>query len=448
MGVYVHGLTLPTGSVGSNELQTDSVGSDELQDNSVGNTIAADVASATIKGRITAGSGDPEDLTPAQVRSVINVADGATANASDATLLSRANHTGTQAAATISDFTAAVQAVSINSVSEDTTPSAGGVFNMNAFMFKMVRGAAVASASALIVGDDGNSFAVTGTTTINTIGSKGVGTIICLRFSTVITLTNSANLMLPTNANIVTASGDVAYFQEFSTGNWRCDIYTRDNGTPLALGANTVTNTIANDMAANTIKANNTASTADPSDVTMATNTVLVRQGANITALSMGASTMLMRASSGDILAGTPANVKTLLGYNKIVFIDYIIGSTVSPTTTATTSGTAVVIAQMTKTFTPASATNWIDVTFTGAFLSNGDNNARVGIFIDGVLAAETERRQYVGTVDDWHGNITTRWRGQLSVASHTITVRMWTNAGTLTAIDIARSLIVSEVEQ
>jgi hypothetical protein len=34
----------------------------------------------TIKGRATAGTGDPEDLTPAQVRTMLNVADGATAN--------------------------------------------------------------------------------------------------------------------------------------------------------------------------------------------------------------------------------------------------------------------------------------------------------------------------------------------------------------------------------
>jgi len=40
--------------------------------------------------------------------STLNVADGATANSSDATLLARANHTGTQTASTISDFDAEV----------------------------------------------------------------------------------------------------------------------------------------------------------------------------------------------------------------------------------------------------------------------------------------------------------------------------------------------------
>lgn len=68
----------------------------------------ADVATATLKGRVTAGTGDPENLTATQVRALLNVADGATANAVDATLLSRANHTGTQASTTISDFSEAV----------------------------------------------------------------------------------------------------------------------------------------------------------------------------------------------------------------------------------------------------------------------------------------------------------------------------------------------------
>lgn len=78
--------------------------------NVVTNTKLADMATATVKGRATAGSGDPEDLTAAQVRTILNVADGATSNSSDATLLARANHTGTQTAATISDFSAAVAA--------------------------------------------------------------------------------------------------------------------------------------------------------------------------------------------------------------------------------------------------------------------------------------------------------------------------------------------------
>lgn len=76
----------------------------------VTNAKLADVATGTIKGRVTAATGDVEDLTATQVRTLLNVANGATANSADATLLARANHTGTQTASTISDFSAAVAA--------------------------------------------------------------------------------------------------------------------------------------------------------------------------------------------------------------------------------------------------------------------------------------------------------------------------------------------------
>ena len=83
-------------------------GGGSLVDGSVTNVKLATMATARIKGRATAGTGAPEDLTATQVRTLINVADGATANSSDATLLARANHTGTQAIDTVSGLQAAL----------------------------------------------------------------------------------------------------------------------------------------------------------------------------------------------------------------------------------------------------------------------------------------------------------------------------------------------------
>ena len=51
-----------------------------IANNAVTNAKAADMAVSTIKGRVTAGTGDPEDLTASQVRTLINVADGAQVN--------------------------------------------------------------------------------------------------------------------------------------------------------------------------------------------------------------------------------------------------------------------------------------------------------------------------------------------------------------------------------
>lgn len=49
----------------------------DVKTDSITNSYLANMAADKIKGRITAGTGDPEDLTAAQVRTIINVADGA-----------------------------------------------------------------------------------------------------------------------------------------------------------------------------------------------------------------------------------------------------------------------------------------------------------------------------------------------------------------------------------
>lgn len=55
-------------------------GAQTIAANAVTNLKLADMANATIKGRVTAGAGDPEDLTAAQARSILNVANGAQKN--------------------------------------------------------------------------------------------------------------------------------------------------------------------------------------------------------------------------------------------------------------------------------------------------------------------------------------------------------------------------------
>jgi len=78
---------------------------------------------------------DPGTANPISTFEVYNGADGLGGDMEKATYdpqtieadsFDRANHTGTQGASTISDFASAVQAESINSVSEDTAPVLGG----------------------------------------------------------------------------------------------------------------------------------------------------------------------------------------------------------------------------------------------------------------------------------------------------------------------------------
>lgn len=120
----------------------------------------------------------------------------------------------------------------IAAVVDDTTPQAGGDFDMNAHQMQWSQGADVASGAALPVLTDGNSFDVTGTTTITTIDTTGgVGTVIKLHFDGILTLTHDGtNIILPGAANITTAAGDEAEFLEYATGDYRCTVYTKVSG--------------------------------------------------------------------------------------------------------------------------------------------------------------------------------------------------------------------------
>jgi hypothetical protein len=81
--------------------------------------------SITPASGVTAGSMSSADFTK-----LAGIAAGATANSPDATLLARANHTGTQLAATISDFTASsraqVEATLVAGANITLTPSGSG----------------------------------------------------------------------------------------------------------------------------------------------------------------------------------------------------------------------------------------------------------------------------------------------------------------------------------
>lgn len=94
------------------------------------------------------------------------------------------------------------------------------------------KGADVASATALALGDDGNAFDVTGTTTITSIGTKGVGTWALLQFDGVLLFSHNANIIQPGGAGITTAAGDMALIHEFATGQWRVALYSRVSGEP------------------------------------------------------------------------------------------------------------------------------------------------------------------------------------------------------------------------
>lgn len=114
----------------------------------------------------------------------------------------------------------------------------GGKLDMNSQQLELQKGADVASAGALTLGTDGNYFDITGTTTITSIGTLGIGTVVTLHFDGALTLThNATDLVLPGGANITTAAGDEFTFVEYAAGDWRCIGYALASGESIIGGS-------------------------------------------------------------------------------------------------------------------------------------------------------------------------------------------------------------------
>ena len=92
---FATGTPPPGNTIGTAAIENDAVTYAKLQ-NVAGNNV--------LLGNDNGAGVDAQELTAAEARTLLNVADGATANDSDANLKNRANHTGTQTASTISDF--------------------------------------------------------------------------------------------------------------------------------------------------------------------------------------------------------------------------------------------------------------------------------------------------------------------------------------------------------
>jgi hypothetical protein len=134
----------------------------------VTNAKLAPMATARIKARVDGSTGDPQDATPEQIRTMLNVANGATANNTDSYLISRANHTGTQVASTISDFNAAAQAAVDTSALADRSNHTGTQFAATISDFATaVAATASVTANTAKVSNATHTGDVTGSTTLS-----------------------------------------------------------------------------------------------------------------------------------------------------------------------------------------------------------------------------------------------------------------------------------------
>ena len=96
--------------------------------------------------------------------------------------------------------------------------------------FKQIKGTDVASADAVTLGFGGNTFDITGTTTINHINNTNwvVGSVMILHFDGAVTLTNNAggltgseaNILLSGDTNFTSSAGDALSFVLHDSTNW------------------------------------------------------------------------------------------------------------------------------------------------------------------------------------------------------------------------------------
>jgi hypothetical protein len=80
----------------------------------------------------------------------------------------------------------------------------------------------IASATmTTIAGVASESVRITGTTTITSLGTATAGTVRLVKFAAALTLTNNANIIIPTGANITTTADDVMFAISEGTTIWR-----------------------------------------------------------------------------------------------------------------------------------------------------------------------------------------------------------------------------------
>lgn len=535
-----------------------------IQDEAVTLAKMAHMQSSSMLGRLTAGVGDVEELTPAQIRTILNVEDGAQVNTVD----SVAGKTGV-VTLDLDDIAETVTKKILTAIERGLIASAEQSANKN-----VNNGYAPLDGSALVPTANLPASVQNGTylgswnalTNTPTIADSDVG--VANGDNYLVSVTGSQDLghgLVTYNAgdevkfngaipqwdefgradNVQSVAGkqgvvtldasDITDFDVEVANNTAVSANTAKNtnvttnltvgnktGTTLEVQSSDGTNaTIPQAISAgdaglmsgtdkqnvdtNTGKVSNATHTGD---VTGATALTIAEEAVTLAKMAHVTQNQILgriTASTGDVEVLTPANVRTIINvedgatadqtnseietaYNsqvavvsqaeaeagtsttvrrwtaqrvgqaivalasRIIASVYTPGTTIEPTTSATTSGTAPVLAQMTHTWTPNSANSKAEMFFSGEFMNDdkkNDRGARCAIFLDSVLQVQTERGSFVAKDDEYHCEMSTFIQVEgLTLVPHTLDVRFWGTDDDTIGVSNHRAIRFKEFEQ
>ncbi len=106
----------------------------------------------------------------------------------------------------------------------------------------------VASATPNIGAATAEEIAITGTTTITAFDTVAAGIKRFAKFTGILTLTHSANIIIPGEKSITTAAGDCMFLESEGGGVWRVHFYQFKDGSSLSVGQATIASATSTDL--------------------------------------------------------------------------------------------------------------------------------------------------------------------------------------------------------
>lgn len=199
------------------------------------------------------------------------------------------------------------------------------------------KGADVASAAALNIGEDGWYFHVTGTTTITSIEARLAGQEVTLHFTGALTLThNATSLILQGGTNLTTAAGDVLTFVSEGSGNWR------EKSRRLAAAAGASLSYFSDILTADVALTSGSTTWFDIKTRSLTAGTWLISGGANFS-MDGTSGSALLRLSDGTTHYSSADSPAATNGYDSVVVPTTIVvlGATTTVKLQAAVSGTS-----------------------------------------------------------------------------------------------------------